>query len=124
MSFKLKVKATAVQLEIAEGNPSANRLKVEQTVAKATGRGARLVVLPETWTAGFGPSASNPIQFTIPGHTHLLLGQRPRKKLRFLNQLEYLERVPSLKPTGGKNQPHGPAFLAPRLFPKVSLFPN
>lgn len=59
----MKFLAAAVQLKIVERDPDINRLKVKEAVDEAAGHGACLVVLPETWTAGFGPSISEPLTF-------------------------------------------------------------
>jgi len=59
----VKFKAAAVQLKIAEGEPAINHQKVKKAVAEAAKNSAQLIVLPETWTAGFGPSVNDPMAF-------------------------------------------------------------
>ena len=47
------VRIACIQMEIAEGNVDANLIKVESFIQEACGKGANLIVLPETFSCGF-----------------------------------------------------------------------
>jgi len=50
---RCRMKVGLIQMDVALGQPDANRDKVLKMVDQAVDRGAQLVVLPELWTCGY-----------------------------------------------------------------------
>jgi omega-amidase len=51
--LKTKIKVAAIQMDIALGDPPANRARAFRLVEKAARQQAKIILLPELWTTGY-----------------------------------------------------------------------
>lgn len=73
------VKIALIQMDISFGNPTVNRERVTELIARASSKLSDIIVLPELWTTGYDLARLNEIAETDQGETEALLSELARR---------------------------------------------
>lgn len=74
----MKTKIAMIQMDIAFGDPSANRNTAQAKIKEAADQGSTLILLPELWTTGYDLTRLEEIAEDLEGPTHQLLKKLAR----------------------------------------------
>lgn len=74
----MKTKIAMIQMDIAFGDPAANRRTAEAKIKEAADQGSALILLPELWTTGYDLTRLEEIAEDMEGPTHQLLQKLAR----------------------------------------------
>ncbi|ASF37912.1 carbon-nitrogen family hydrolase [Halobacillus halophilus] len=69
----MTVKAGIIQMDVAFGDPEANRTHATQKIEEAARNGSEIIVLPELWTTGYDLSRFDELAESMDGPTHQML---------------------------------------------------
>ncbi|MBH0231614.1 carbon-nitrogen family hydrolase [Halobacillus yeomjeoni] len=84
----MTMKIAIIQMDIAFGDPEANRAEAERKVQEAAREKVDVIVLPELWTTGYDLSRFDEIAEKMDGPTHRLLKELCKKyKLAILGSV-------------------------------------
>ncbi|KHE73235.1 carbon-nitrogen family hydrolase [Halobacillus sp. BBL2006] len=73
------MKLAIVQMDIAFGDPEANRSNAKKHIEKAAKKDSEFILLPELWTTGYDLSRFEEIAETLEGPTHQMLQDLAKK---------------------------------------------